>query len=313
MDSIRNDVAINTGFKAGNSIKTNKSKGTTINAQSDSFTPGEANELKQVDMSLMSRARAGSDSGLSLSAAGVANPGVRATIAAATGPVVASVFGSLAKLLVDDKTEEMIGQALAKQVESSMPISVDPVLNARVKNIGSQIAAKSSRPGLNWTFKVIDDPTINAFAGPGGKVYVHRGLLEKFPKDSHLAFIIGHEVGHVEHKDSLDRIGLQFAFGIAAAVLGKTPGKLDDMLGLAIGKLYDGQVSQKAEYNADRAGVKHMHDLGFDPEKSGEALRGLLSAGQKEPGLLEKLFASHPPTLKRAEKAEAYGRKLKKS
>lgn len=249
---------------------------------------------------------------VALQTAGKISPATSSAISSAGGPLFKSIVGSIAKWLISDKEEIAIGEAMAKQIESKMPISSDPVLNERVNRIGKAIAKHSSRPNLPYTFKVIDDDTVNAFAGPGGKIYVHRGLLERFPKDSHLAFVLGHEMGHVEHRDSIDRIGIQFAMAIAMAVLGKTQGKLDDILGLVIGKLYDSQISQRAEYAADRRGVEHMAMLGYDPKEAAEALNKLAELEKREPTLVERLFASHPPTKERAKRALEYAKYLEK-
>lgn len=273
------------------------------------FTPSEKAELpKKIDLKLAAKSRKASREDFGI--ADAAAPAAQSAISSPGGPLFKSIAGSIAKWLISDKQEIKLGEMLAQQVESRYPISRDPALNARVNRIGKQIAANSKRPNLPWTFKVIDDDTINAFAGPGGKVYVHRGLLEKFPKDSHLAFILGHEAGHVENRDAIDRLGLQFVLGIMQVILGRTQGKLDDLLGLAAGKLYDSQVSQKAEYAADRRGVDHMYKLGYNPAESADALRRLQTEGRRRPGLLEKLFSTHPPTQERAERAEEYARTL---
>jgi len=242
---------------------------------------------------------------------GSMNPALQAGVASGAqgSPIFKSLAGSLAKLLISTKQEIKLGQMLVEQVESSMPISKDPASNARVNNIGKKIAANSSRKDIPYTFKVIDDDTVNAFACPGGPIYVHKGLLDRFPDDNHLAFILGHEVGHIEHRDSIDKLGTNFVLQIIQMALGRTPGKLDDKLGAAIGLLYDNKLSRGAEYKADLAGAKHMEKLGINPRKGAEALRGLESAGQREPNVLEKILSTHPPTEKRAKKLEKYANK----
>lgn len=221
-----------------------------------------------------------------------------------------SIPGAIAKWLINDEQEMQLGEAIARQVESDFPISHDPALIARVENLGRRIAANSKRPNLRYSFKVIDDNTVNAFACPGGKIYVHRGLLERFPKDSHLTFIVGHEMGHVENRDSIDRLGIQLVLGIIQVILNQTTGNLDDLVALAAGKLYDSQISQKTEYAADRRGIEHLKMLGHDPREGAAALRGLEVASRKDPNLLERLFSTHPPTKDRIKKAEEYAAKL---
>jgi Zn-dependent protease with chaperone function len=117
---------------------------------------------------------------------------------------------------------------------------------------------------------------------------------------------MGHEMGHVENRDAIDKLGVMFVLNIMQVVLKETPGKVDDVLGGAVAMLYDSRLSQKAEYAADRRGVDHMKALGHDPRKGAEALRKLESAGKENPSLLERLFSSHPPTESRAKRIEQY-------
>lgn len=240
---------------------------------------------------------------------GKSSPLTGAALTMMNSPVLMSIPGTIAKWLISDEEEMKLGEMLSSQIEAQMPMSDDPALNERVQRIGKGIASHSKRPNLDYSFKVVEDDTINAFAGPGGKVYVHKGLLEKFPSDAHLAFIMGHEMGHVENRDAIDRLGVMFVLNIMQIVLKETPGKIDDALGGAVGMLYDSRLSQKAEYAADRRGVDHMKALGFDGKQGAEALRGLDSAGKEEPTLLERLFSSHPPTEKRAQRAQEYATK----
>ncbi|MCE1247390.1 MAG: M48 family metalloprotease [Firmicutes bacterium] len=240
---------------------------------------------------------------------GALDPALAGAVSAGAegSPVFKSLAGSLAKYLISTEDEIKLGQMMTKQVESEMSVSHDPALNARVQNLGAKIAANASRQDVPFTFKVIDDETINAFACPGGAIYVHKGLLERFPDDKHLAFIIGHEVGHVEHRDSIDALGVNFVLQIIQTALGKIPGKLDDLLAGAAGKIYSSQLSQKAEFKADQRGADHMSKLGINPKFGAEALRGLESGNNgAKPSVLDKLIASHPPTEERARRIDEY-------
>jgi beta-barrel assembly-enhancing protease len=133
--------------------------------------------------------------------------GFGAATSAIANPVIRTLPGSIAKKFISDDVEKALGDVLAEQIEKEFTISQDPELNKRLQDIGEKMAENSKRPGLDYTFKVIDDDTINAFAGPGGKIYVHKGLMDEFSDDAHLAFIVGHEMGHVENRDPIEKLG----------------------------------------------------------------------------------------------------------
>ncbi len=236
-------------------------------------------------------------------------PSIEATTAAATPGVqmFGSISGAIAQLLISTEQEIELGKMMTEQVESTMKLSSDPELQARVENIGTQLAAQSSREGIPYTFKVVEDDTINAFACPGGSIYVHSGLLKSMPDDKELTFVLAHEVAHVEHRDSIDKLGLTLLQNILQTALGTTPWKLDDLLGAAIGNLYDSALSRKAEYAADARGAEHLTKLGISPKEGAEALRRLKAEGEGAPNLLEKLIATHPPLEERALKLEKMG------
>ncbi|MFP4499029.1 MAG: M48 family metalloprotease [Vulcanimicrobiota bacterium] len=307
MDSIRTNLNINSVNSTSGAKTPLKNQKTTSTLPKDGFVSGEKIDLiKKPEI----KTDIPMNSNKALEVMARLDPATQASIASAGGPIFKSIPGALAKWLITDEQESQIGEMMAKQIEKQFTVSQDPEMNARLQKIGQGIAKNSKRPGLNYSFKVIEEESVNAFAGPGGKIYVHSGLMKKFPSDAHLAFVVGHEMGHVEHRDSIDRLGVQFVLGIAQAVLGKTPGKLDDMLAGVTGMLYDCKVSQKAEFIADRRGIDHMKELGYDPKDAAGALLGLKYEGYKEPGLLEKMFASHPPIDERAENANKYARKV---
>lgn len=306
MDSINSNMrigntsAVQASYKAP--AKVAKAEVSLVSA--DNFTSGISSDIPTKPVITDKPVFTTADLGI----LGTYSPAVQAGLSAMGegSPIFKGLAGTIAKWLITTQEEVKLGQMIKGQVEGEMSISKDPQLNARVKNLGEKLAANSSRKDISYEFKVIDDDTINAFACPGGFIYVHKGLLERFPDDKHLAFIIGHEVGHVEHRDSIDKLGTNFVLQIIQTAMGKIPGKLDDMLAGAAGMLYDSTLSQKAEYAADLTGAQHMEKLGIDPKYGAEALRGLESAGQKEPGLLERLFSTHPPTEKRAQKLDKY-------
>jgi predicted Zn-dependent protease len=109
-------------------------------------------------------------------------------------------------ILVSERQEIEMGREGAKQVEALIGLYDDPDLQAYVDQIGQELAAKSERPGLPWSFKVVDDPVVNAFALPGGFIYVTRGILGHFNSEAELAAVVGHEIGHVTARHSAPQV-----------------------------------------------------------------------------------------------------------
>ncbi|MFN2570955.1 MAG: M48 family metalloprotease, partial [Gemmatimonadales bacterium] len=100
-------------------------------------------------------------------------------------------------MLVSEAQEIQMGQQYDRQVVASIGLYPDPALQSYVQDLGTKLAATSERPSLPWTFRVVDDPSVNAFAVPGGHVYVTRGILAHITNEAQLATVMGHEIGHV--------------------------------------------------------------------------------------------------------------------
>src|SRR5258708_13072057 len=100
-------------------------------------------------------------------------------------------------MLVSESQEIQMGQQADSQVIASIGLYPDPALQSYVQGLGTKLATTSERPNLSWTFRVVDDPAVNAFAIPGGFVYVTRGILAHMTTEAELATVMGHEIGHV--------------------------------------------------------------------------------------------------------------------
>ena len=116
-----------------------------------------------------------------------------ATTACATNPVT----GKSQMSLLSEAEELAIGQQQDLEIRREMGVYDDPKLQAYVTEIGQELARVSHRPNLPWTFTIVDNPAINAFALPGGYIYVTRGILAYLDDESELAGVLGHEIGHV--------------------------------------------------------------------------------------------------------------------
>lgn len=190
----------------------------------------------------------------------------------------------------------------------------DPALAAYVSGIGNKLAIVSDRPGLNYTFTVLDSPIVNAFALPGGYVYVSRGLLALADNEAELAGVIGHEIGHVTARHSAERYSRSVVTGLGAGLLGAVIGEpgVADMLNLGAG-LYLRGYSRSQELEADQLGLQYMMADGYDPNAMASFLDRLRASTKLEAALngtggdpdSYNLLATHPRTIDRVREAQA--------
>jgi predicted Zn-dependent protease len=133
--------------------------------------------------------------------------GLAAVIGFLTGCTTVNETGRSQLMLVSPAQEAQMGLSSFAQIKKEEKISTDPAVNKRIQRIGKRIATSVGRdiPNAQWEFVVFDSPTVNAFALPGGYVYVTRGLVALSNSEAELAGVIGHEIGHVTAGHSVDR------------------------------------------------------------------------------------------------------------
>lgn len=189
-----------------------------------------------------------------------------ATAACATNPAT----GRRMLSLVSESQEIEMGRSYSEQVESTMSLYDDAALQAYVDDIGQRLAATSERPTLPWSFKVVDDPVVNAFALPGGYIYVTRGILAHFNSEAELASVIGHEIGHVTARHSVEQMSRQQLGGLALGVgmifsedVRRFGGVAQS--GLAVLFLSYGRND---EHEADMLGVRYALRERYDPREA---------------------------------------------
>ena len=193
-------------------------------------------------------------------------------------------------------------------------------VTAYVSGIGQRIARVSEQPTARWTFTVLDSPTVNAFAIPGGYVYVTRGLVALAGDEAQLAGVIGHEIGHVaaghsalrRSRDTMAGLGL-LAGAIGLSVLGVDPNVAGGLMniGQAAAGGYLAQYSRGDELDADNLGIRYLARAGYDPYAQADFLDRLsasselqarISGGGYDPNRVD-FFATHPSTAQRTRQA----------
>lgn len=200
---------------------------------------------------------------------------------------------------------EMAHREIAKQYR----FVNDPVIVDYVNRVGRRVAEVSGRPNLPYQFYVVENDQINAFTPGGGRIYIHTGLLKQATTEGQVAAVLAHEVGHnVGYHLSATLRRAQttgILVGIAGAILGNgTAGSLAQ-LGIALvanGTMF--KRSRDQEREADFLGLYDMYNAGYNTDEMNNMFRLLGSLMQRNPGVFDKIFASHPPPSERLQNTQ---------
>lgn len=217
---------------------------------------------------------------------------------------------------LSEQDEIAIGREAAAKVEQQSRMYPDADVQRYVSRLGMQLARLSTRPNLPWRFRVIDDPHINAFALPGGFIYVNSKVLQVAGSEAQLAAVLAHEIGHIEgrhHKKKIEQaMRYQLGLGVLGAVIGNGGGANAAMIAgklLAQGELT--RYSREAESDADRRGVALLYRAGFDPMAMSRFLEKLVALQPGNPDMLSGFFADHPEPRQRVAVTRALARSYK--
>jgi len=225
-----------------------------------------------------------------------------------------SVAAALAACVPPTPEEVAMGNDYAQQVERELPIIRDPDIVRYINVLGDSIARVSDDRSLTWHFNVVDQPEINAFAVPGGHIYVYRGLIEKSTNMSELAGVLGHEIAHVTLRHSMQQmakaqranIGLtglclfvpSACQGVAGAVM-----QVGAQVGFA-------KFSRDDEASADKFGVTYVTRAGIDPRGMPSMFGTLIAERERNPSSVDAFFASHPVEESRVANTEVEIRRI---
>jgi predicted Zn-dependent protease len=230
--------------------------------------------------------------------------------AAAAGLCAAALAGCAAYSqlnLVSEEEELQMGAQFAAQLEKELVFFEDRQVVAYVDSLGQSLARVSRRSHIPYTFRVVDTDEVNAFAVPGGYLYVNRGLIEAADSECELAGVIGHEIGHIVGKHSARQMSQQYGIQILASIaLGENPNMLAQLTAniLATGAIT--KYSREMESEADAHGVQELYDAGVDPSGLATFFDKLVEMrGGSGGGALEKFFSTHPDPGARASAVRA--------
>lgn len=221
-----------------------------------------------------------------------------------TGCAVNPATGERQLALISESQELALGKQTAEQVRQTMALVENEELQAYVERLGQQLASASERPELPWSFAVIDDPTPNAFALPGGPVFVTRGLLVLMDSEAELVSVLGHEIGHITARHSVEQISraqlAQLGLGLGAIFVpevrpfGEVAG-----LGLSLMML---KYGRDAERQADELGFRYARGQGYDLSEMADVFGALQRAGELAgQSAIPNWMATHPAPEERIE------------
>ncbi len=235
------------------------------------------------------------------------------------GCVTNPVTGRPEMTILSSAKEQEIGREGADEVKGAMGLVDDPALLAYVVQVGDRLAAQSPRRDVTYTFQIVDTPEPNAFALPGGWVYVSRGLLALLDSEDELAGVVGHEIGHVAARHAARRATsaapLAILTGVGAAVTGLVSPMLGGLVGGAgalANAAFLAPYSRDQEHEADRVGQDLAARAGWDPAGLSRALEALERDDKLQPGGERRpsFFDTHPATPERVTATVAHAKEL---
>ena len=224
------------------------------------------------------------------------------------------LLGALAACGVSAQEEAEIGAAAAQEILREIRLIEDPQAVQALTQLGTALVERADSTGRKYTFYLVDSPEVNAFAIPGGHIFVNRGLIETADQASELAGVLGHEIAHVTERHGIEamkkRQGIGVVITLIFVALGRDPGMVEQVVIQAGGEAVFARYGRDAEREADKRAVETLPAAGYDPEGMATFFEELLKQQAAEPSLLDSWFGSHPTSQERVQNARAMIRTL---
>lgn len=223
------------------------------------------------------------------------------------------VTGGRQLALISEGQEIAIGRESHPEIVAEFGIVEDQALQNYFSRVGLEIARVSHRPELPWTFAVLDSPIVNAFALPGGFIYLTRGILAHMNNEAEMAAVLGHEIGHVTARHSVTQISQQQLLGLGlglGSIFSPTFRQLSSLAetGLAIMML---KYSRDHERQADQLGIQYMSQAGYDPSQMSRFFQLFVGMSAREGEAIPGWLSSHPAPPDRIEATAAAAEKVR--
>jgi predicted Zn-dependent protease len=210
---------------------------------------------------------------------------------------------------ISQQQEVQLGDEYAAQIAEQLPLVRDPAVVQYITALGTSLAQVTDTRGLTWQFTVVDSREVNAFAVPGGWIYVNRGLIERAENLSQLAGVLGHEIGHVTRRHSVQQMQQAQGANAGLAVVCTLTNVCEGGAGQAAinvgGSALFAKFSRSDEQEADEESVRTVVQAGIHPDGIPGMFRLLIQERERNPNALEAFFATHPMAEDRIAATEA--------
>ncbi len=199
---------------------------------------------------------------------------------------------------VSDQDEVAMGRDYVRQINAKLPLMQDGRVTGYVSALGTSIARRTSRAQLDWQFFVVDSRDVNAFALPGGFIYVNRGLIERAERLDELAGVLGHEIGHVVERHSVEQMkkasGANIGISLLCTLTSVCESGVSQVVINVAGSALMAKYSRADEVEADSQAVANVINAGIHPDGIPTFFERLIAERRRNPSVLDNFFASHP-------------------
>lgn len=220
----------------------------------------------------------------------------------ASGGQLQEVQEAAAELLLPPQQAAQLGARMAQEIEANQPLHPSNELQQRVSRIGQRLLAQAGEApeAYNFTFKVLEEPkTVNAFAIPGGHIYVTSGLMQLAGSEAELASVLAHEIAHVTERHIAERMATNYGVqALAGAALGQSPGTVTQLASSVLQQGFLMKYSRSQELQADRVGLGYLRQAGYNPHAAISIFQKLAKGGDES---APTFLSSHPATDQRIE------------
>ena len=219
------------------------------------------------------------------------------------------LFVTTASCGISTQQEQQMGAEYAAQINAQLPIVQDAEINRYINVLGDSLARLADPRGIDYNFYVVNDASINAFAVPGGFIYVNRGLIDRTQNLSQLAGVLGHEIGHVVRRHSVQQMekaqGANIGLVLGCTLINVCGSQAAQAAINVGGSALFAKFGRDDEREADRDAIGNVVRAGIHPRGIPEMFQILLAERERSPGAVEGWFSTHPGEEERVRETQA--------